>query len=43
MRNPPARVVLCAMVATGGVMAATPSPALAVDTSRDVPPVVAWP
>lgn len=32
MRNRPVRVVLCAMVATGGVIAATPSPALAVDT-----------
>jgi hypothetical protein len=32
MRNRPVRVVLCAMVATGGVMAATPSSAFAADT-----------
>lgn len=32
MRSRPVRVVLCAMVATGGVMAVAPSPALAADT-----------
>lgn len=32
MRSRPARVVLCAMVVTGGALAVAPSPALAADT-----------
>ena len=43
MRNRPARVVLCAMVPTGWVVAVAPSPALTADASREVLPVVAGP